>query len=379
MFRFSALFLYFVAVRSCEFFEINIPEFGEFRFLPLSTNVTESAGIKSGRTAFATAESPAIFLYHVVSEPTLDGVGRWVINDQFGSASSAMAYIDSWAVLPHLIPDVNDEDKTLWQVPIDGVWTGINSVSVNCFPEDRTVYLEGTPRSLSTTGFYLEAVVDKEVTSYEGPLYTQVKAFEDDLQLYLYKVGTKWIVGDVIGNDGGFAFVEDENATWAHEIRNEQWNFVVDSDWQSDFAVVISGSDVGSVYYHLRDFRSMKFIPTGQRISRLRNDVVMPVVGFGTGAIPAEQSKSAIDAALRGGYRLLDLAREYANEHIVAEIFGEYASSNDESLPRRSDVFLISKVWPTHLGVIPTTEEVFRSLESLQTTYVDLYYIHWPG
>lgn len=81
-------------------------------------------------------------------------------------------------------------------------------------------------------------------------------------------------------------------------------------------------------------------------------------------------------SALSQGYRLLDLAREYQNEGKVSRILS--MGKKDPTIPLREEVFLVSKVWPTHLGFHPTTREVYESMRALQTPYIDMYMLHWP-
>ena len=83
-----------------------------------------------------------------------------------------------------------------------------------------------------------------------------------------------------------------------------------------------------------------------------------------------------IAEAMREGYRMFDLARENRNEENVGRIL--HNNRGNENFPARSDVFLISKVWPTNLGFFPTSKEIAKSLMDLKTSYVDLYMIHWP-
>lgn len=82
-------------------------------------------------------------------------------------------------------------------------------------------------------------------------------------------------------------------------------------------------------------------------------------------------------SALRQGYRLLDLAREFENEQKVARLLT--AGKEDSDIPLREEVFIVSKVWPTHLGFHPTTREIYESMRALQTPYIDMYMLHWPA
>jgi diketogulonate reductase-like aldo/keto reductase len=76
------------------------------------------------------------------------------------------------------------------------------------------------------------------------------------------------------------------------------------------------------------------------------------------------------------GYRLFDLAREYNNEKTFADVVR--LSEHDASLPSRDQLFIASKVWPTDLGVKPTSAAIETSLEHLNSNYVDQYLLHWP-
>lgn len=96
--------------------------------------------------------------------------------------------------------------------------------------------------------------------------------------------------------------------------------------------------------------------------------------GFGS---TAATSAATLEEALRLGYRMLDLAREHGDEGAVGALLHRHAA--DPGVPLRGEVFLASKVWPTHLGFGPTSREVARSLLALRSAYVDLYLIHWPA
>eukprot|EP01041_Mallomonas_annulata_P015957 gene15957-33586_t len=202
-------------------------EMGALRFFPISVSESEAAGINSGRPAFSTQGDRIFYLYHTMAEPATDGVGRWVINDVLGVSDNAIAYIDTWAVLPHLVREVNDIGHNQWMLSSGGSWGPDASLSTFCIydekiniPLDSTVYFDSSDISIPISGFYLETVSDKELTKYDGPLYSQVKAVSSDVQLYLYKNGGKWIIGDIsnIGSESGVAFVDDD-AIVANQIK----------------------------------------------------------------------------------------------------------------------------------------------------------------
>jgi diketogulonate reductase-like aldo/keto reductase len=99
--------------------------------------------------------------------------------------------------------------------------------------------------------------------------------------------------------------------------------------------------------------------------------------GLGTGGLPKRTVVSVIRNAFQQGYRLLDMSREYYVESKIPRIIS--AGKNDSNIPLRSEVFLVSKVWPTHLGFHATTKEIYESMRALQTPYVDMYMINWPS
>lgn len=81
--------------------------------------------------------------------------------------------------------------------------------------------------------------------------------------------------------------------------------------------------------------------------------------------------------ALAAGYRHFDTAVVYRNEEQIG-------SALKELLPkyklRREDIFITSKLIPiANKGPDYVTTTVKNSLRQLQTDYIDLYLIHWPG
>lgn len=104
----------------------------------------------------------------------------------------------------------------------------------------------------------------------------------------------------------------------------------------------------------------------------LNNGVEMPLLGLGVYA-PRHNNEvqQAVEWALEAGCRLIDTASIYGNEREVA------AAIANSGLPRQ-DVFITTKVWNDDEGYDSTLRAFDRSLEKLQTDYVDLYLIHWP-
>ncbi len=105
----------------------------------------------------------------------------------------------------------------------------------------------------------------------------------------------------------------------------------------------------------------------------LNGGVKMPVLGLGvwqTGAGTA--TRTAVRAALDGGYRLLDTARIYQNEADVG------AALRESGVPR-DEVFVTTKLWNSDHGYDRALRACDQSLVRLGLTHVDLYLVHWPA
>ncbi|MEO1485351.1 MAG: aldo/keto reductase [Bacteroidota bacterium] len=104
----------------------------------------------------------------------------------------------------------------------------------------------------------------------------------------------------------------------------------------------------------------------------LNNQVKMPKVGLGVlFAKNDKEVENAVVSALESGYRKIDTASAYENEEGVGKAIRKSGVS-------REDIFLGTKVWNTEQGYEATFNAFERSLNRLQTDYVDLYLIHWP-
>lgn len=412
------LFTLWVAVtKSCLELEVVSDTLGTVYFkqvtsVPRPANANETYQ-STGRPVFMAVRedgdttSPNIYLYHTISDE-VTGVGRWVINEDFGSSEAAMAYIDSWSILPALTDETADsEDGSSWMIPdvseaVEGRnWVYDKSLELYCTDEDDTVYFEtSSVLQPSLAGFYVRTLQMPPSSKYTGPLYTQIKMNSLDKQMYMFRLGSGvWMIGEEAGVDAGLAYAEDA-AEIATGLKSKEWKFITtgtagEPEWIVDEAAFVVGATLeypddaedapegsmkeqtfSNVYESLRFVRSLKYVPIGQQYYTLRNSLPMPQIGLGTGGLALEETKNIVKLALKLGYRSLDLAREYKNEHLVGELFAE--SLEDESMPLRAEVFVESKVWPTELGFFPTSEAILASLEELKTNYVDLYLLHWP-
>lgn len=103
----------------------------------------------------------------------------------------------------------------------------------------------------------------------------------------------------------------------------------------------------------------------------LSNGVAIPCVGFGTWKLLEEECVEAVSYAIQCGYRHIDTATAYRNEKSVAR-------GIERSGVRREDIFITDKLWNSSKGYEQTIAACKKSLEFLNTDYIDLYLIHWP-
>lgn len=102
------------------------------------------------------------------------------------------------------------------------------------------------------------------------------------------------------------------------------------------------------------------------------NGFRIPAIGLGTWELRGRICARIVEQALRLGYRHIDTAQMYENEREVGE--GLRASG----VPR-ADVFVTTKVWPTHFAPHDLLRSAKESLVRLRMTEVDLLLLHWPS
>lgn len=107
----------------------------------------------------------------------------------------------------------------------------------------------------------------------------------------------------------------------------------------------------------------------------LNNGILMDQLGFGLYKVPPVDAAGLCTMALEAGYRHLDTAAYYGNEHGVGEAVR--AAVADGSLTR-DEIFVTTKVWNDSHGFDETLAAFDSSLDALGLDFVDLYLIHWP-
>lgn len=116
-------------------------------------------------------------------------------------------------------------------------------------------------------------------------------------------------------------------------------------------------------------------VPTDGDMSHavtLANGFAMPVLGFGTWQLPADGTTyQTVRWALELGYRHIDTAQAYGNEHEVGRAIKE------SGIPR-SEICLVTKL--SNIGEYRAARQRFQQqLDIMGVEYIDIYMLHSPG
>jgi len=107
----------------------------------------------------------------------------------------------------------------------------------------------------------------------------------------------------------------------------------------------------------------------------LNNGTRMPRLGLGTWKAPAEKTKAAVKTAVKAGYRTIDCANDYDNEHVIGEALQELFK---EGVVKREELFIQAKLWNSNHRPEHVKPDIMKTLEDLQLDYIDSFVIHWP-
>jgi diketogulonate reductase-like aldo/keto reductase len=104
-------------------------------------------------------------------------------------------------------------------------------------------------------------------------------------------------------------------------------------------------------------------------------------IGLGTWRVGNSRAARAAETAavryaLDAGYRLLDTAEMYGDGG-AEEVIG--AALKDFGSARRTELFIVSKVLPSHGSRAGVRHACEQSLARLGCDYLDLYLLHWRG
>lgn len=103
----------------------------------------------------------------------------------------------------------------------------------------------------------------------------------------------------------------------------------------------------------------------------LNNGVRIPTLGFGVFQSSPEETTTAVETALKSGYRHIDTAAGYGNEREVGE--GIRRSDVDPA-----DVVIETKVWVSDYGFDETLHAFDKSATKLGVSQIDLLILHQP-
>jgi diketogulonate reductase-like aldo/keto reductase len=111
------------------------------------------------------------------------------------------------------------------------------------------------------------------------------------------------------------------------------------------------------------------------RVAVLNNGVEMPLVGLGTWKSKDGVVGDAVKAAVRAGYRHIDCAHCYDNEHEVGKALYELIEAGEVT---RDELFIVSKLWNTKHEERDVERALRHTLAQLRLERLDLYLVHWP-
>ncbi|WVR05336.1 hypothetical protein IAU60_002350 [Kwoniella sp. DSM 27419] len=105
---------------------------------------------------------------------------------------------------------------------------------------------------------------------------------------------------------------------------------------------------------------------------KLNNGVQVPQIGYGTWQAAPGEVEKAVAEAVKVGYKHIDCALVYQNQHEVAQ-------GIKDSGAKREDLFLVSKLWNNSGRPENVEADLDLTLSQLGTDYLDVYLIHWPA
>jgi diketogulonate reductase-like aldo/keto reductase len=101
----------------------------------------------------------------------------------------------------------------------------------------------------------------------------------------------------------------------------------------------------------------------------------IPALGFGTSLSDRDETRNAVKAAVKIGFRHLDAAERYRNEAEVGAALNELFA---EGTVRREDLFVTTKLWNNNHRPERVRPALQASLDRLGLEAVDLYLVHTP-
>ena len=115
-------------------------------------------------------------------------------------------------------------------------------------------------------------------------------------------------------------------------------------------------------------------VAPGARTVKLRDGRSVPALGQGSarlahGRHPQAEEEAALRTGIDLGMTLIDTAELYGSEELIGRVIAG----------QRDRVFLVSKVWQSHVAGDGIARACAASLKRLGTDHLDLYLLHWPN
>jgi len=109
-----------------------------------------------------------------------------------------------------------------------------------------------------------------------------------------------------------------------------------------------------------------------QKKIQLNNGKEIPYIGFGTYQIrKINELEKSLKSAIKYGYRLIDTAVMYGNEHLFSKIIPKL------NIPRE-ELIITTKILPSDMTYERTKQSINDSLKKMNLKKIDIVLIHWP-
>lgn len=109
----------------------------------------------------------------------------------------------------------------------------------------------------------------------------------------------------------------------------------------------------------------------------LNTGAKIPAIGlgtFGSDRFSGEQIAEAVKGAISVGYRHIDCASVYGNEHLIGPALQEVMQAGI----KREELWITSKIWNDMHGDGDVLLSCAKTLKDLKLETLDLYLVHWP-
>jgi len=122
---------------------------------------------------------------------------------------------------------------------------------------------------------------------------------------------------------------------------------------------------------------SLEVDPRAVPKRRLYTGAKIPGIGlgtFGSDHVSGQDIARAVGGALACGYRHIDCAAVYGNEHLIGPVLEQAIQQGIA----RQDLWITSKLWNDKHTPDDVIAACRKSLRNLHLDYLDLYLVHWP-